>query len=113
MRSFSIYLFIFFLAFPPDILGDGSAKRLTFPKGKSTVSYRGKLPLSSNYDAYFFPARKGRFLTVKLISADRDAYFAIYETKQLGPGEDTIVANDRRSLEWTGMTILVVCGPVV
>jgi predicted ATPase len=35
-------------------------------------------------------------------SRDAEAYLAIYETKELGPDEDTILANDQRSREWTG-----------
>lgn len=89
------------LALPSDIFGKAVEKRVMFTKNR-TATFRGKLPQNSDYDAYFFPARKGRSLTVRLVSSDRDAYFAIYETKHLGPDEDTILANDRRSVEWTG-----------
>jgi len=100
---FAICLLTLSLVFPPEVLGAGIEKRVVFPKGKQTVSYRGKLPLhEANYDAYFFPAKKGQTLTVKLICDDAEAYLAIYETKELGPDEDTILANDQRAREWTG-----------
>ena len=96
-------LLIFSLLLPPEVVGAGIEKRVVFPKGQRAVSYRGKLPLhEGNYDAYFFPAKKGRTLTVKLACDDAEAYLAIYETKELGPDEETILANDKRSREWTG-----------
>lgn len=101
-QSFVICLVVFAFIFPPEVLGGGIEKRVTLPKGKTTVSYRGKLPLHSDYDAYFFPAKKQQTLTVKLTCDDPDAYLAIYETKKLGPDEDTILANDTRSREWSG-----------
>ena len=98
-----ICLLTFSLVFPPEVLGAGIEKRVVFPKGKTTVSYRGKLPLhEGNYDAYFFPAKKGQTLTVKLTCDDPDGFLAIYETKELGPDEDTILASDQRAREWTG-----------
>jgi hypothetical protein len=88
---------------PREVLGAGVEKRVVFPKGKATVNYRGKTPLhEGNYDAYFFPAKRGQTLTVKLTCDDAEAYLAIYETKELGPDEDTILANDLRAREWTG-----------
>jgi hypothetical protein len=102
VRIVAIILVVIAIVYPPEIFGSGITKRVVFPKGKGVVTYRGKLPRNSDYDAYFFTAQKGRFLSIKLISTDRDAYFAVYETKVLGPDEDTIVANDKRSLDWTG-----------
>jgi hypothetical protein len=64
--------------------------------------YRGKLPRDPDYDAYFFPARASQTLTVKLISDDPEAYVAIYETKQLGPDKDTVLANVERARNWSG-----------
>ncbi|MFL6253464.1 MAG: hypothetical protein ACJ74T_00430 [Pyrinomonadaceae bacterium] len=87
---------------PREVLGAGIVKRVVFPKGRATVSYRGKLPLHVDYDAYYFPAKKMQTLTVKLACDDAEAYLAIYETKELGPDEDTILGNDKRSREWTG-----------
>src|SRR4051812_41119991 len=82
---------------PREVLGAGVEKRVVFLKGKTAVSYRGKLPLhEGNYDAYYFPAKKGQTLAVKLTCDDAEAYLAIYETKELGPDEDTILANDQR-----------------
>lgn len=90
------------MAFPPEVFGSQIERRVVIPKGKTTAVYRGKLPLDPNYDAYFFRARKSQTLTVKLTSDDPDAYLAIYETKELGPDEDTILANDQRSRQWSG-----------
>ena len=86
----------------PEIATAQIEKRVVFTKGRAVSSFRGRLPLDPLYDAYFFRARKGQMLTVKLTCEDSDAYIAIYETKELGPGEDTILANDRRSRQWTG-----------
>jgi hypothetical protein len=98
-----ICLLTFSFVFPPEVVGAGVEKRVVFPKGKTTVTYRGKLPLhEGNYDAYFFPAKKMQTLTVKLVSDDPEAFLAIYETKELGPDEDTILGFDKRAREWTG-----------
>lgn len=102
-RMFTICLLILAFVFPPEVLGAGVEKRVIFPKGQTTVSYRGKLPLhEGNYDAYFFPAKKMQTLTVKLTCDDPEAFLAIYETKELGPDEDTILAFDQRARDWTG-----------
>src|SRR5215207_1319307 len=103
VRAFTICLLTVSFLLPPEVLGAGIEKRVVFPKGRTTVSYRGKLPLrEGNYDAYFFPAKKMRTLTVKLTCDDPEAFLAIYETKELGPDEDTILAYDQRAREWTG-----------
>ena len=102
IRCLAIYLIVFSVLLPIEIFGDGIEKRVLFPKGKTTVSYKGRLPRNSDYDAYFFAAKKGQTLTVKLTSDDPEAYLAIYETKVLGPDEDTILANGERSREWAG-----------
>ena len=88
--------------FPQEIYGATVEKRVQFPKGKGTMTFRGKLPREFDYDAYVFSAKKGRSLTVKLITADRDAYLAVYETKPLGPDEDAILPIDKHAVEWTG-----------
>ena len=102
-RVFTLCLLTVSFLLPPEVRGAGIQKRVVFPRGKTTVSYRGRLPLhEGNYDAYFFPAKKSRTLTVKLACDDPEAFLAIYETKELGPDEDTILAFDRRAREWTG-----------
>lgn len=55
--------------FPQEIFGSSVEKRVLFPKGKGTLTFRGKLPREFDYDAYVFAAKKGRYVTVKLISA--------------------------------------------
>lgn len=79
------------------------AKRVVFAKSKLSVSYRGKLPRKyTYYDSYVLRAKKGQVLTVKLASKDPDAYFTAYETRQLGPEEDAILANDEKPRELSG-----------
>jgi hypothetical protein len=85
---------------PSNVFGSQIEKRVVFRKGAAVFS--GKLPRDPDYNAYFFPAKKAQTLTVKLISDDPEAYIAIYETKQLGPDEDTILANAVRSRQWSG-----------
>ena len=101
-RGFAITMLFLAMAFPPEVLGDGIETRVVFPRGKTSVSYKAKLPRDYDYDSYFFPAKKRQTLTVKLACDDPEAYLAIYETRELGPDEDTILANDRRAREWTG-----------
>ena len=93
---------VFVFTFSSAIYGASVEKRVALPKGRGSVTYRGKLPKQYDYDAYIVPAKKGRFITVRLVSTDPDAYVAIYETKVLGPDEDTILASDRRFAQWTG-----------
>ena len=101
-RGFVITLLFLAMAFPPEVFGDGIEKRVVFPKGKTSVSYKAELPRDYDYDSYFFRAKKRQLLTVKLTSDDPEAYLAVYETKELGPEEDAILANDKRSREWSG-----------
>ena len=101
-RSLAIITVAISFIFPPEVSGAQTEKRVFFPKGKKTASYKGRLPRSFDYDAYVLTAKRRQTLTVKLISADPEAYQAIYEIKELGPAEDTILANDERSREWTG-----------
>ena len=102
IRGLMMAAIVVSILLPREVLGAGIVKRVVFPKGKTTVSYRGKTPLHGDYDAYYFPAKKMKTLTVKLACDDAEAYLAIYETKELGPDEDTILGNDLRSREWTG-----------
>ncbi len=89
--------------FSPAVSGAEVSKRVVFAKGKTSVSYRGKLPRKyADYDSYVLRAKKGQALSVKLTSTDPDAYFAVYETQELGPDEDAILANDEKSREWSG-----------
>jgi hypothetical protein len=103
VRGLMLAAIVTSILLPREVLGAGVEKRVVFPKGRTTVSYRGKTPLhEGNYDAYYFPAKKGRTLNVKLTCDDAEAYLAIYETKELGPDEDTILANNEHAREWTG-----------
>lgn len=103
IRSLAIVLLVVSFVFSPEVLGAEVTKRVVFPKGKKSVSYKGKLTREyASYDSYLLRAQKGQTLTVKLTTADRDAYFAIYETKMLGPDEDAILANDEKSRRWSG-----------
>jgi hypothetical protein len=88
----------------PAMLGAQVEKRVVFAKGRSSATYRGKLPRNyADYDAYFFRAKRGQTLTVKLTTADPGAYLAIYETKQqLGPDEDMISAGEEYPHDWSG-----------
>jgi hypothetical protein len=99
---FAILVLVTWILLSPEVFGLQLEKRVVFPKGKTAAVYQGKLPLNPNYDAYFFRARKSQTLAVKLTSDDPDAYLAIYETKVLGPDQDTILANDDHSREWRG-----------
>jgi hypothetical protein len=91
------------LVFSPEVIGKQVEKRVVFPKGKATVSYSGKLPKAyADYDAYILKAKKGQTISVKLITDDPNASFAIYETENLGPSEDQIVGQDTKVRTFTG-----------
>jgi hypothetical protein len=63
-RILGIGLVLLSLSFPPDIFGGEVSKRVIFPKGKNSVSYKGKLPRNfADYDPYYFPAKKSIVLT--------------------------------------------------
>lgn len=87
----------------PASFGD-TVRRVVFPKRKNTVAYRAKLQRQyADYDAYVLRARRGQTLSVKLTSTDANAYISIYETKELGPTEDSMIAEDVRfPREWSG-----------
>jgi len=99
----AIALLIASFVYSPAVSGAEVSKRVVFARGKTSISYRGKLPRKyADYDSYVLRAKKGQALSVKLTSADPDAYFAVYETQELGPDEDAILANDEKSREWSG-----------
>lgn len=102
-RGFVITLLFLAMAFPPEVFGDGIEKRVVFQKGKTSAKYKGKLPREyADYDSYYFRARKGQTLSVRLTTDKSEGYLAIYETKVLGPDEDTILGNDEKSRDWSG-----------
>jgi hypothetical protein len=75
-------------------------RRVVFPKGKKSVSYKGKLPrYYADYDAYVFRAKKDQTISVKLTTDEPGASISIYETRELGPMEDCILASSR---DWSG-----------
>jgi hypothetical protein len=100
---FAMALLLISFVFSPAGLGAKVEKRVVFAKGKTSATYAGKLPpYAADYDAYFFRARAKQRLSIKLTTTDPDAYLAVFETKTLGPAEDTILANDKKSREWSG-----------
>jgi hypothetical protein len=91
------------LVFSPEVIGQQVEKRVVFAKGKTSATYSGKLPKAyADYDAYILKAKKGQTITVKLTSDDPNASFAIYETENLGPSEDQIVAQDPKVRTFSG-----------
>ena len=45
--------------FSPEIFGAEVTKRVIFPKGKKSISYKGKLPREyASYDSYILRAKK-------------------------------------------------------
>lgn len=102
-RSLIICLAVASLMLPQEIRADGIEKRVVFQKGKTTVTYKRKLPRDyADYDAYVLKARKGQTITVKLTTAESTASFAIYETKIFGPDEDLIFPLNELNRAYTG-----------
>ncbi|CAA9404206.1 MAG: hypothetical protein AVDCRST_MAG74-1774 [uncultured Pyrinomonadaceae bacterium] len=80
-----------------------TVKKVQFPKGKTEIVVKGKLPLNyGDYQVYVLRARKGQTLSVELISDDGDSSITVYETQKLGPGEDGITPAESNLREWTG-----------
>jgi len=103
IRCLAIALIVVSFVFSPEASGAEMTKRVVFPKGKTSVSYKGKLTREyASYDAYLLRAKKGQTLTVKLTTTDRDASFSVYETKELGPDEDMILPNNETLRLFTG-----------
>lgn len=103
IQIFAVYIVVFAFVFPPEVFGDGVETRVVFQKGKTSARYKGKLPREyADYDSYYFRARKGQTLSVRLATDKSEGYLAIYETKVLGPDEDTILGNDEKSRDWSG-----------
>lgn len=104
-RHVAIALIVASFVFSPEVLGAKVEKRVVFPKGKNTVSYRGKLPSEAqypSYDAYILRAKKGQTLSVKFTTTDPDASFAVYETLELGPMDDAIYSGGADARVWSG-----------
>ena len=81
-----------------------TVRKVVFPKGRSTVTLKGRLPREyAVYHAYIIRAKRGQRLYVKLTTTDRDASFSIYETKHFGPDEDTIFLQDPAIREHTAI----------
>lgn len=88
----------------PLVISAQIEKRVVFAKGKTSATFRGKLPANyADYDAYIVKARKGQTLTVTLTTDDPNAYITIYETQQLGPEDDMISAGGAQfPRTWSG-----------
>ena len=52
----------------PCVVNAQIEKRIVFSKTRTTFTLRGKLPRNSDYDTYFFAAKKGQTLTVKVVN---------------------------------------------
>lgn len=86
----------------PEITGRDVVRMVLFPKGKPTVTFKGRLPREyAVYHAYVVRAKRGQRLSVKLNTADPDASFSIFETKHFGPDEDTLFLQDPAIREHT------------
>jgi hypothetical protein len=77
-------------------------RKVVFPKGKSIVTYSGKLP-GGTRDAYTISLRKGQRVTVTLNTKIAKAYFHVYELNKLGPNEDQIFAGDFETRQFSGV----------
>jgi hypothetical protein len=73
-KILTICLFVFSFVFPPRACADSTEKYVFFPKGRSSVSYMGKLPFNHDCDSYFFPAKKGQTLKARITFDVPDAY---------------------------------------
>lgn len=91
------------LLFASDADSQTITKRVVFAKGRSSASFKHRLPTRyADYDAYLVRARKGQTLTIKLIADDPKASISIFETKVLGPGEDSIIGDAEFPRSWSG-----------
>lgn len=77
-------------------------RKVVFPKGKSIVTYSGKLP-TDRYDAYTITLKKGQRLTVTLNTKEANAYFHVFELEKLGPAEDQIFEGNSEFRQFSGV----------
>ena len=102
-RGWAALLVVVSLTLLPCDVGAQVEKRIVFTKAKPAVTLKGKLPrFLADYDSYIFRARKGQTISIKLTTTERDASFAIFELKQLGPDEDMILPPNEMNRIYTG-----------
>lgn len=99
----AVILLTMSFVFSPEVFGAQNGKNVVFPKGKNSISYSGRLPRNyGDYDYYVLKGKAKQTLTVKLKTANPDAYVQIFETEnELGPDED-MITGDERGNEWSG-----------
>ena len=104
LRKIAVVIVLLAIATVLDSRANDVTTRVLFPKGRSTAIFRNRLPRQyAVYHAYVVRARRHQRLTVKLTTVDKDSSFSIYETKQLGPDEDTIFLQDPTVREYTAV----------
>ena len=104
VRKLAVASLVFGFVCVPEALCRDVVRKVIFPKGRSTVTFNGRLPREyAVYHAYVLRAKRGQRLSVKLTTADLDASFSIYETKRFGPDEDTIFLQDPAIREHTAV----------
>lgn len=98
-----VILLVLSFIFSPEVLGRETGKNVVFPKGKNSVSYSGRLPRNyADYDYYVLKGKAKQTVTVKLKTANPDAFIRIFETEnELGPDED-MITGEAIGKEWSG-----------
>src|SRR5215207_5093900 len=73
MRAAAVALALLVLAAVPASAQEQVIKRLRFTRGSSSKTVKGQVSPEGNRYLYFFKARKGQRLTVRLVSDDGNA----------------------------------------
>jgi hypothetical protein len=96
-------VFLILLMLFPILVGAQVERRVVFPKGKYSATYRGNLPRAyADYDAYFFRAKRGQTLSFKLTTVDPNAHVIVYETQDEIPPDEDITPGGEYLRVWSG-----------
>ena len=97
MRAAALALALLVLAAVPASAQEQVIKRLRFTRGSSSKTVKGQVSPEGNRYLYFFKARKGQRLTVRLVSDDGNA---VCDVMSHGQFDANPVVEE--TVDWTG-----------
>jgi hypothetical protein len=96
-RSLTMWLALVALVAAPASAQEQVIKRLRFARGETSKTVRGKVSPEGDRYLYFFRARKGQRLTVRLASDDGNAVCDVF-----GHGQFDANPVVEETVDWTG-----------
>ena len=97
MRATALAVSLLLLAAVPASAQEQVIKRLRFTRGSSSKTVKGQVSPEGNRYLYFFKARKGQRLTVRLVSDDGNA---VCDVMSHGQFDANPVVEE--TVDWTG-----------